>query len=153
VTQTPEGLDDLYQDIILDHFRSPRHLGALPDAHLHGEGFNPFCGDQIDLTMQLGDDGRIADVGFEGQGCSISQASASMLTGQIMGKTLDEAAALVQTFKGIMKGDELSEEQEEDLGEIVALQGVRQFPVRIKCALLGWTTLQDAITEYRKTTS
>ena len=103
--------------------------------------------------MQLGDDGRIADVGFEGQGCSISQASASMLTGQIMGKTLDEAAALVQTFKGIMKGDELSEEQEEDLGEIVALQGVRQFPVRIKCALLGWTTLQDAITEYRKTAS
>ena len=151
MTQTPDGLDDLYQDIILDHYRSPRHQGALEHADLHGEGFNPFCGDQIDLTMELGEDGRISNVGFVGQGCSISQASGSMLTDQIMGKTLEEAAALVQTFKGIMKGDELSEEQEEELGEIAALQGVRQFPVRIKCALLGWTTLQDAITEYQKT--
>ena len=151
MTQTPEGLDDLYQDIILDHFRSPRHQGALAHADLHGEGFNPFCGDQVDLTMALGDDGRITDVGFEGQGCSISQASASMLTVQLMGKSLDEAEALVQTFKGIMKGDELSEALEDELGEIASLQGVRQFPIRIKCALLGWTTLQDAIAEFRKT--
>jgi len=151
VTQTPEGLDDLYQDIILDHFRSPRHQGALAHADLHGEGFNPFCGDQVDLTMALGDHGRITDVGFEGQGCSISQASASMLTVQLMGKSLDEAEALVQTFKGIMKGDELSEALEDELGEIASLQGVRQFPIRIKCALLGWTTLQDAIAEFRKT--
>lgn len=151
--QAPDGLDDLYQDIILDHYRSPRNQGALEHPHLHGEGFNPFCGDQIDLTMTLGEDGRINAVGFVGQGCSISQASASMLSDQLKGKTLDEAEAFVHTFKGIMQGEEISEELEEEIGEIAALQGVRQFPVRIKCALLGWTTLQDAISEYRKTAS
>jgi nitrogen fixation NifU-like protein len=149
--QMPEGLDDLYQDIILDHYRKPRHHHAVAKADLHGEGFNPFCGDQVDLTMTLGDDGRISDVGFEGQGCSISQASASMMTDHIQGKTLEEAEDLVRTFKGIMQGAEVSDEQEDELGEIAALQGVKQFPVRIKCALLGWTTLQDAIAEYKKT--
>jgi nitrogen fixation NifU-like protein len=149
--QTPDGLDDLYQDIILDHYRSPRNQGTLEHPHLRGEGFNPFCGDQIDLTLTLDDDGRINGVGFVGHGCSISQASGSMLSDQLKGKTLDEAEAFVRTFKGIMQGVELTDEQEEELGEIAALQGVRQFPVRIKCALLSWTTLQDAISEYRKT--
>jgi len=148
--QTPDGLDDLYQDIILDHYRRPRHKGSLDHADLHGEGFNPFCGDQVILTIELNGDGRISDVGFEGQGCSISQASASMLTDHLISKTLDEAEAAVRTFKGVMQGEELSEEQADDLGEIAALQGVKQFPIRIKCALLGWTTLQDAIAEYRK---
>jgi nitrogen fixation NifU-like protein len=149
--QTPDGLDDLYQDIILDHYRRPRHRGTLDHADLHAEGFNPFCGDQVILTIELNGDGRISDVGFEGQGCSISQASASMLTDHLISKTLDEAEAAVRTFKGVMQGEELSEEQEDDFGEIAALQGVKQFPIRIKCALLGWTTLQDAIAEYRKT--
>ena len=149
--QMPDGLDDLYQDIILDHYRRPRHKGSLDHPDLQGEGFNPFCGDQVILTLGLGDDDRIGDVGFEGQGCSISQASASMLTDHLIGKTLDEAEEAVRTFKGVMQGNELSEEQEEELGEIAALQGVKQFPIRIKCALLGWTTLQDAIAEYRKT--
>jgi nitrogen fixation NifU-like protein len=151
--QTPDGLEDLYQDIILDHYRSPRNQGALGHADLHGVGFNPFCGDQIDLTMALSEDCRINDVGFVGEGCSISQASASMLSDQLKGKTLDEAEAFVRMFKGIMQGEEVSEELEEEIGEIAALQGVRQFPVRIKCALLGWTTLQDAISEYRKAAS
>jgi nitrogen fixation NifU-like protein len=149
--QTPDGLDDLYQEIIIDHYKSPRNKGTLAHADLRSEGFNPFCGDQVILGLGLGADGRIDEVAFEGQGCSISQASASMLTGQLKGMSLDEAEALVKTFKGIMAGDELSDEQEEELGEIAALQGVRQFPIRIKCALLGWTTLQDAIAEYRKT--
>ena len=149
--QMPDGLDDLYQEIILDHYRRPRHKGSLDHADLHGEGFNPFCGDQVILSMKLDDDSRISGVGFEGQGCSISQASASMLTDHLIGKTIDEAEAAVHTFKGVMRGDKLSAEQEDDLGEIAALQGVRQFPIRIKCALLGWTTLQDAIAEYRKT--
>lgn len=150
--QMPDGLDDLYQDIILDHYRSPRNQGALEHPHLHGQGFNPFCGDQVDLTMTLDSSDRINEVGFEGQGCSISQASASMLSDQLTGKTLDEAEAFVRIFKGVMQGAEVSEEQEDQLGEIAALQGVRQFPVRIKCALLSWTTLQDAINEYRTTT-
>ena len=148
--QVPEGLDDLYQEVILDHYKRPRHQGVLDHPDLRSEGFNPFCGDQVILTLGLGDDGHIDEAAFEGQGCSISQASASMLTDHLAGMTLDEAEALVHTFKGVMQGSELSEEQEEDLGEIVALRGVRAFPIRIKCALLGWTTLQDAIAEYRK---
>ena len=149
--QLPSELDDLYQDIILAHYRSPRHPGLLHDPDLRGEGFNPFCGDQVVLTLGLDGAGRIAEVGFEGQGCSISQASASMLTGHLEGKTLEEAEALVRTFKGVMQGGEFTPEQEDDLGDIVALEGVKRFPIRIKCALLGWTTLQDAITAYRKT--
>ncbi len=148
--QLPDGLDDLYQEIILDHYKSPRKKGLLANPDLKAEGFNPFCGDQVVLTMDVGKDGRITNVGFEGQGCSISQASASMLADHLTGKTVDEAEEMVRTFKGIMQGEEITEEQEDELGEITALQGVRQFPVRIKCALLGWTTLQDAIAEYRK---
>ena len=148
--QLPSELDDLYQDIILDHYRRPRHQGLLEDPDVRGEGFNPFCGDQVVLTMDLDDAGRIGGVGFEGQGCSISQASASMLTDHLTGKTLDEAEALVRTFKGVMQGEELTPEQEEELGDVASLQGVKRFPIRIKCALLGWTTLQDAIAEYHK---
>ena len=147
--QLPSELDDLYQDIILDHYRTPRHQGLLDDPDLKGEGFNPFCGDQVVLTLGLDDDGRIAGVGFEGQGCSISQASASMLTGHLEGKTLEEAEGLVRTFKGVMQGGEFTPEQEDELGDVVALEGVKRFPIRIKCALLGWTTLQDAISAYR----
>ena len=148
--QTPDGLDDLYQAVILDHYRRPRNQGLLPNPDLRSEGFNPFCGDQVILTMTLDGAGRIDAVGFEGEGCSISQASASMLTAHIEGRTLDEAESLVQTFKGVMQGEEADPEDEERLGEIAALQGVREFPIRVKCALLGWTTLQDAIADYRK---
>lgn len=148
--QTPDGLDDLYQAVILDHYRRPRNQGLLPNPDLRSEGFNPFCGDQVILTMTLDGAGRIDAVGFEGEGCSISQASASMLTAHIEGRTLDEAESLVRTFKGVMQGEETDPEDEERLGEIAALQGVREFPIRVKCALLGWTTLQDAIADYRK---
>lgn len=148
--QTPDGLDDLYQAVILDHYRRPRNQGLLPNPDLRSEGFNPFCGDQVILTLTLDGAGRIDAVGFEGEGCSISQASASMLTAHIEGRTLDEAESLVRTFKGVMQGEETDPEEEERLGEIAALQGVREFPIRVKCALLGWTTLQDAIADYRK---
>lgn len=146
----PESLDDLYRDVILDHYRRPRNQGLLPNPDLKSEGFNPFCGDQIILTMTLDGAGRIGEVGFEGEGCSISQASASMLSVRLQGRSLDEADALVRMFKGVMQGEELAPEEEERLGEVAALQGVREFPIRVKCALLGWTTLQDAITDYRK---
>ena len=108
--QLPGELDDLYQDIILDHYKSPRNRGSVDHADLHSEGFNPFCGDQVILTAGLDDNARIARVGFDGQGCSISQASASMLTDHLRGKTIDEAEELVRAFKGIMQGDEISEE-------------------------------------------
>ena len=148
--QTPEALDDLYQAVILDHYRRPRNQGLLPNPDLQSEGFNPFCGDQVMLTLTLDRDGRIDAVGFEGEGCSISQVSASMLSVHIGGRTLDEAESLVRTFKGVMQGEEIDPDEEERLGEIAALQGVREFPIRVKCALLGWTTLQDAIADYRK---
>lgn len=146
----PESLDDLYRDVILDHYRRPRNQGLLPNPDLKSEGFNPFCGDQIILTMTLDGAGRIGEVGFEGEGCSISQASASMLSVHLQGRSLDEADALVRMFKGVMQGEELAPEEEERLGEVAALQGVREFPIRVKCALLGWTTLQDAIADYHK---
>ena len=148
--QMPDGLDDLYQDVILDHYRRPRHRGLIEAPDLRAEGFNPFCGDQVVLTLGLDDAGRIDGVGFEGEGCSISQASASMLSAHLGGRTLGEAEELVRTFKGVMQGASLTEGQEDDLGEIAALQGVRAFPIRINCALLGWTTLQDAIADYRR---
>ena len=147
--QMPEGLDDLYQEVILDHYRRPRHAGVLQEPDLKSEGFNPFCGDQVILTLRLDETQRIDAVGFQGEGCSISQASASMLADHLSGKTIDEAEALVRTFKGAMQGEEFTEAEIDALGDIVALQGVRRFPIRIKCALLGWTTLQDAIADYR----
>lgn len=147
--QLPD-LDDLYAEIILDHYRHPRNNGLLGDADLRAEGFNPFCGDRIVLTLELDADERIAHTGFEGEGCSISQASASIMTEMLKGKTLEEAAGLNAAFREMMAGVEPTEEQEEEFGELAALRGVQQFPIRIKCALLGWATLQDAIAEYAK---
>ncbi len=148
--QMPNGLDDLYQEIILDHYRRPRRQGTLANPDLQSEGFNPFCGDQVILTLSLGGDGSISDAAFKGEGCSISQASASMLTDRLAGMTLEEAEAMARTFKSVMQGAELTEEDEDALGELAALQGVREFPIRVKCALLSWTTLQDAIAAYRQ---
>lgn len=148
--QLPGGLDDLYAEIILDHYRHPRNRGLLSEPDLQAEGYNPFCGDQVKLTMGLDEAGRVARVGFEGQGCSISQASASMLTDLVKGKSLDEAVGMVGAFKGVMQGAKFTPQQEDEFGELTVLEGVRQFPVRVKCALLAWTTLQDAIAEHRK---
>ena len=145
--QLPD-LDDLYAEIILDHYRHPRNNGLLGDADLRAEGFNPFCGDRVVLTLGLDANERIAHTGFEGEGCSISQASASIMTEILKGKTLEQAAGLNAAFREMMAGVEPTEEQEEAFGELAALRGVQQFPVRIKCALLGWATLQDAIAEY-----
>ena len=143
-------LDDLYAEIILDHYKSPRNHHLLDAPALSAEGFNPFCGDRVVLNLALDDAGRIDAVGFEGEGCSISQASVSIMTELLKGKTLEEASALNTTFREIMAGAEVSVEVEDELGELAALEGVKQFPVRIKCALLGWATLVDAIAEYRK---
>ena len=139
------ALDGLYQDIILDHYRRPRHRGLLDAPDVEAEGFNPFCGDRVILTARLGDDGRIDSVGFAGEGCAISQASASMMTQLLKGRTMTEATGLGARFRDLMKGEELNAEEEEQMGDLAALEGVRKFPVRIKCALLAWSALQDAI--------
>ncbi len=147
--QMPE-LDELYADIILDHYKRPRNRGALEAPGLNAEGFNPFCGDRVVLSLDLDADSRIARVGFEGEGCSISQASASIMTELLKGKTIEGASALNTQFREIMAGAEVTDEMADEIGELAALQGVRQFPVRIKCALLPWATLTDAIAEFQK---
>ncbi|GAC1529910.1 MAG: SUF system NifU family Fe-S cluster assembly protein [Acidimicrobiales bacterium] len=150
------GLEDLYREIILDHYRNPRNRGELeaPPA-LREEGFNPLCGDEIVVYLDLVD-GRVADVKIGGQGCSISQSSASMMSSAVKGKTLPEARALIRAFKAMMSIHEqrLDGSPEEEatpvdddvkLGDLEALQGVVKFPVRIKCATLSWNTLAGAL--------
>ncbi len=147
-------LEDLYREIILDHYRSPRNSGELePPAH-KAEGFNPLCGDEIVVYLQLDDDNTIADIKIGGQGCSISQSSASMMSAAVKGKTVEQAQELMGSFKGLMsiadKGEELAEPtpaEIRELGDLAALRGVVKFPTRIKCATLAWNTLDQAISE------
>jgi nitrogen fixation NifU-like protein len=140
------GLDDLYREIILDHYRSPRNRGELPPPAVHAVGHNPLCGDEIDVYVDV-QDGAVADVRVGGQGCSISQSSASMMGQAIKGKSIDEVRALVKRFKGMMSIADGDDEPDLSvkLGDLEALQGVVKFPVRIKCATLAWNTLLDAL--------
>ena len=159
------GLEDLYREIILDHYRSPRNRGELesPPAQ-RTEGFNPLCGDEIVLYLHLDDEDRIEDIKIGGQGCSISQSSASMMSAAVKGKTVTEAKELTGAFKAMMSihesdigGDGATSRPsdaeaadaptEHDLGDLEALRGVVKFPVRIKCATLGWNTLNQAFEE------
>ena len=150
------GLEDLYREIILDHYRNPRNRGELdtPPAHM-AEGFNPLCGDEVKVYL-LVDDGKISDIRIGGQGCSISQSSASMMTSAVMDRTVDEARQVLRSFKEMMsihehglEGDdaEPSNASNVGLGDLEALRGVVKFPVRIKCATLGWNTLDQALDE------
>ena len=144
------ALEDLYREIILDHYRSPRNRGELPTPPaLVAQGHNPLCGDEITVYLQLDGD-RVSDVKVGGQGCSISQSSASMMSQAIKGHTVDEVRALVKRFKGMMSiedadGDDDAPAPEVSLGDLEALQGVVKFPVRIKCATLAWNTLLEAL--------
>ena len=147
------GLEDLYREIILDHYRNPRNNGALecPPAHM-AEGFNPLCGDEVAVYLDVAD-GRVKDVRITGQGCSISKASASMMSVAVKGKSVAEARAITRAFKGMMSIHESSFDGADTgdgdgaidadmkLGDLEALRGVVKFPVRIKCATLSWNTL------------
>jgi nitrogen fixation NifU-like protein len=139
------GLDDLYREIILDHYRSPRNRGELPPPASHAVGHNPLCGDEIEVFLEVRD-GVVSDIKVGGQGCSISQSSASMMSQAVKGKPVDDVRALVHRFKSMMSIEELDESAPEvKLGDLEALQGVVKFPVRIKCAVLAWNTLTDAL--------
>jgi nitrogen fixation NifU-like protein len=161
------GLEDLYREIILDHYRSPRNRGELPTPPaLRVEGFNPLCGDEVILFLDV-EDGNVADLRISGQGCSISQSSASMMSAAVKGKSVEEARRLIRRFKAMMTiheasldgpsdgdGDDLEgaiDEQghvnPDSLGELAALQGVVKFPVRIKCATLSWNALIQGLDE------
>ncbi|HEX2069084.1 MAG TPA: SUF system NifU family Fe-S cluster assembly protein [Actinomycetota bacterium] len=137
-------LEDLYKEVILDHYKNPRNKRDLPGAELTCRKNNPLCGDEITIHAHL-DDGRIAEVTFEGQGCSISQASASMLTETVTGKSVDEAGFLTEEFRSMMQGG--SDPDEEEFGDLIALKGVVKYPVRIKCAVLAWDVFQQALSE------
>lgn len=156
------GLEDLYREIILDHYRSPRNRGELvvPPAH-RVEGFNPLCGDEV-IVYLLVDSDTVTDVQIGGQGCSISQSSASMMSAAVKGKSVAEARRLISSFKSMMSihehaigGDPEDGDADDDggppsideLGELAALQGVVKFPVRIKCATLSWNTLAQGLDE------
>ena len=142
------GLEDLYREIILDHYRSPRNRGDLPvPPAVVAEGHNPLCGDEIQIYLQV-DDGVVTDVKVGGQGCSISQSSASMMSAAVKGRPVAEVRALVRRFKSMMSiDDDTSPVPDVKLGDLEALQGVVKFPVRIKCATLAWNTLINALDE------
>jgi nitrogen fixation NifU-like protein len=135
-------LDELYRELILDHYRNPRNRVPLESPAVVAEGYNPLCGDEVELRLNIEGD-VISDVSFTGRGCSISQASGSMLTEAIKGKTVAQARALAALFTRMMTDPEFV--PEEDVGDLEALQGVAKYPVRVKCATLAWHALQDGL--------
>jgi nitrogen fixation NifU-like protein len=143
-------LDDLYQEVILDHNRRPRNFHALENASHTAEGYNPLCGDRLTLYVKVAD-GRVVDVSFEGGGCAISKASASLMTDAVKGKTVAEAQVLFDRFHRMVTTP--PDQPVEDMGKLSALAGVREFPVRVKCASLAWHTLKAAMTEEKQTST
>lgn len=143
--QNPVELDELYRDVILDHYRRPRNRGLLAAAAVQAEGFNPSCGDEIQLSVAI-TEGAVSGLGFGGSGCSISQSSASMMTEALDGRPLAEAQQLSQHVQQMLTDDQFDLDAV-DLGDLEALSGVAKFPVRIKCGLLAWKVLDQALAQ------
>jgi nitrogen fixation protein NifU and related proteins len=139
------NLADLYRDVIIDHNRNPRNFRKIPPPCQHAEGLNPLCGDKLQVYLRLGDDDRIEDVSFEGSGCAISVASASLMTDTLRGRTRAEAEALFERIHGMLTGRE--EADVAAIGKLAALAGVREYPSRVKCASLCWHTMHSALAE------
>jgi nitrogen fixation NifU-like protein len=139
-----DSLRELYQDVILDHSRHPRHFGPLPGATHMGEGHNPLCGDRVKVYLLLDKADRIADIKFEGKGCAISQASASLMTDMIIGRTVEEAEKLMGGFLHLVKGED-TELTGDDRERLEVMAGVSAFPMRVKCATLAWHTMKSAL--------
>jgi nitrogen fixation NifU-like protein len=137
-------LSDLYQQVIIDHNRRPRNYGKLEGANRQAEGFNPICGDHLTLYLKLNGD-VIDDVRFEGEGCAISKASASLMTDSLKGKTAAEAESLFERIHQMLTGNGDAEAQAEGLGKLAVFSGVREFPARVKCASLSWHALHSAL--------
>ena len=151
MSQQPDvQLDGLYGELVMEHYRHPRNRASLDHADVEAEEFNPFCGDRAILQLKLDGDGRVSGVSATAEGCSIIQASTSMLSEMLQGKSLDEVTELGERFRKAMRNGSADEEPE--LGDLRALQVVRQYPVRIKCALLPLTALEEGIKEYEKKT-
>ena len=140
------ALEELYKEVILDHYKNPRNKRDLPGAELSCSKNNPLCGDEITIHAHV-DDGRVSEITFEGSGCSISQASASMLTQAVGGKSVEDAEHIATDFRGMMEG--AVDPDEDEFGDLVALKGVVKYPVRIKCAVLAWDVFQEALSDSR----
>jgi nitrogen fixation NifU-like protein len=140
-----DSLRELYQDVILDHSRHPRHFGPLPEATHHAEGYNPLCGDRVKINLIMDANDRIADMKFEGRGCAISQASASMMTDMVVGRTVAEAEKLMGGFLHLVKGEDTTELKGDDREMLDVMAGVSAFPMRVKCATLAWHTMKSAL--------
>ena len=140
-----EQLDELYREVILDHFKNSTHSGELSGAQITAEGNNPLCGDEMTFYLKLAD-GKVAQARFKGKGCAISQAAASMLSQQVEDKTIAEIRQIIEAMKGLMQGQE--PDPTLDLGDLEALAGVRKFPVRVKCAALSWNVVEQGLNDY-----
>jgi nitrogen fixation protein NifU and related proteins len=136
------ALDEIYKEVILDHYKNPRNKREMPDAELKCSKNNPLCGDEITVFVRA-EDGKVLEVSFVGQGCSISQSSASMMTESVSGKTVEEVDELSASVRGMLSGE--VEPDEDAFGELVALKGVVKYPIRVKCAVLAWDVLQEAL--------
>jgi nitrogen fixation NifU-like protein len=136
------ALDDIYKEVILDHYKNPRNKRELRGATRSCTRNNPLCGDEITVFVAERD-GQIAELAFTGQGCSISQSSASMMTEALTGKSVDDAETMIKEFRAMMAGE--AEPDEDEFGELVALKGVVKYPIRVKCAVLAWDVLQEAL--------
>jgi nitrogen fixation NifU-like protein len=141
------SLRELYQEVILDHSRHPRHFGPLDHATHKAEGYNPLCGDRVTVMLALDPDGRVADIKFEGKGCAISQASASMMTEMLAGRTLPEAQKLMDGFLHLVKGEDTKDLAANDREHLDVMAGISEFPMRVKCATLAWHTFKNALDE------
>lgn len=146
MSEIDAGLEELYQEIILDHNRRPRNFGRLEAANRRASGDNPLCGDRLDLEVEVSD-GRVEGIAFEGSGCAISTASASLMTEAVKGRPLEEVETLAGRFQDLMRGAGLDPggPPGDELGQLAALAGVRAFPMRVKCATLAWHTLRSAL--------
>jgi nitrogen fixation NifU-like protein len=140
-----QGLRELYQEIILDHSRHPRHFGALAEANHMAEGHNPLCGDRVKIYLKVDSEGRIADVSFEGKGCAISVASASLMTEMLKGRRIGEAESLMGGFLHLVKGEDADALDADDRERLEVMAGVSAFPMRVKCATLAWHAMKAAL--------
>jgi nitrogen fixation NifU-like protein len=138
-------LEELYQEVILDHSRRPRNFGVLENADVLVHGDNPSCGDEIHLGVHFGAEGKLEEIKFSGQGCAISQASASMMTMKLKGKSREEAAEMARIFKNLVTSEQA--ERSKSLGDLQLLEGVRKFPQRVKCAMLAWRAIEQALAQ------
>jgi nitrogen fixation NifU-like protein len=145
--------NELYQQVILDHNKNPRNYRAIPDASYVCEGHNPLCGDHITIYVNVDSEGRIGDLGFQGNGCAISKASASMMTAYLKGKTLDEVKQIFGEFHGMVTGEFDPKSRENHLGKLTLFEGVKEYSSRIKCASLAWHALMGALEKKQSATS